>query len=389
MMRVDPELALHKRAPGEARPGTTPSNEEVLTPTGESPPPTYVDVFQKLINGLPEQIALVDDEWNILAVNSAWSKTAALYGYSALQPGTNYLDFCRAMAAKGHTPAGLTAAGIEQLEADGNDSFRFSYHGKGRWEGHAFQLCINRIEISGRQLATVTRYDVTELVKLRHLREDISTNVLEGQMQERRRIGREIHDSTMQLLASLGLAIGLLKRTRRVNLKSEIIADMEHLLMETQQEIRALSYLSHPPLLDKQGLAAVLQALAEGYGRRTGLKVTLHIEGDIKVGWQAAELAMYRVVQEALSNVHRHANATQIFVGLYSRRSMIHLVVADNGTGIPSLVAPGVGLASMRERLSALGGRLAIRRGGPGTEIIASLPLNPMIRAVGDLSSRA
>jgi two-component system, NarL family, sensor kinase len=353
-----------------------------------SPDLAFVGGFQQLINGLPEQIALVDEHWTILAVNSAWIKTAALYDYSALQPGTNYLDFCRARSAEGHAPAGLVVAGIDRMVAEGDDSYRFIYHGKDRWEGHSFQLCVNRFEMSGRQLATVTRYDVTELVKLRHLRESQSHDLLEGQASERRRIAREMHDSTMQLLVSLGLAIGRLKRGPGLEQNRETIAEMEQLLSETQQEIRSISYLAHPPLLKEIGLASALRLLADGFGQRTGLKISLRIEGNPKMAWQAAEVAMYRVVQEALSNVHRHAKATEIAVGLFVRRSIVHVAVSDNGTGISDFAAKGVGLAGMQERLASLGGRFSIRREKPGTVIIASLPVQPVIRAIGDLAMR-
>ena len=196
----------------------------------------------------------------------------------------------------------------------------------------------------------------------------------------------EIHDSTMQLLASLGLAIGQLKRTESEQDRPEIIADMEQLLATTQSEIRAISYLAHPPLLKEIGLPPAIQLLTDGFARRTGLKVELHVQDDLKATWQAAEMALYRVVQEALSNVHRHAHATEIAVGLFTRRSMTHVVVTDNGAGMPSQVARGVGLASMRERVICLGGRFSIRSAGQGTAVIASLPLQPVIRAVGDLA---
>jgi signal transduction histidine kinase len=346
--------------------------------------PTFVEEFQKLIDGLPEQIALLDERWSILAVNSAWITTAALYGYSALQPKSNYLDFCRLRSAEGHSPAAIVVSGIDKLEADGGASFRFVYHGKDRWEGHAFELCVSRFEIGGRKFATVTRYDVSELVQLRRLREEQGHHDLERQFEERRRIARELHDSTLQLL---GFAIGRLKRSEGENQTLDIIADMEQLLGETQQEIRSISYLGHPPLLKEMGLEPAVRELAEGFARRTGLTVDVRVEGDPRVEWRAAEISLYRVVQEALSNVFRHARATRIELGLFARESMVHAVVADNGIGIPSLVPAGVGLASMRERLAGLGGRLSIRSGRPGATIIASIPARPPIKTAGDIAS--
>ena len=351
--------------------------------------PTFVDVFQQLINGLPEQIALLDESWNIIAVNEAWTKTAALYGYSALQPGTNYADFCRDRAKEGHDAARPAVEGIMQIDAGACNSFRYLYDGNDRWEGHTFQLCINRMEIAGRTLATITRYDVTELVQLRRAREGYGHSLMEGQAEERRRIAREIHDSTLQLLTGLGLVLGQLKRARAASETLNIVGEMEDLLLETHREIRAISFLAHPPLLNDLALPDAMRDFVEGFGRRTGLSVSLHIEDELSVDWRPAEGVMFRVVQEALSNVHRHAHASKVTVGLFGRKSMFHVVVMDDGIGMPSHVWRGVGLPSMRERLSELGGRLIVRAARPGTMVIASLPAKPHIRAVGDLAHRS
>ena len=348
--------------------------------------PVFVDVFQQIINGLPEQIALLDESWHILAVNDAWTKTAALYGYFALCPGANYFEFLSEKAAEGHATAGVVVDGIRTMEERGEDDFRFLYQGSDRWEGHSFQLCVHRMEIAGRTFATVTRYDVSELVQLRQLREGFSLNLIEGQAEERRRMAREIHDSTMQLLAGLGLALGQLKRARKNREAIDIVAEMEQLLGEAQGEIRAISYLAHPPMLKNMGLAEALRMLVEGYGRRAGLRVTLNIAPDIKVEWEAAEVAMYRIVQEALSNIHRHARATDVAVAVHRRRSMFHAIIVDNGIGMPSEVTQGVGLASMRARLAELGGRLTVRHAMPGTMLVASLPARSSLRATGDLA---
>jgi signal transduction histidine kinase len=232
----------------------------------------------------------------------------------------------------------------------------------------------------------VTRYDVTELVRLRRLREIFSTSLIQGQNDERRRMAREIHDSTMQLLASIGLALGQLKRTPEVNHSSLILTEIEELLAETQREIRSISYLAHPPALQELGLTKAIESLVTGYCRRTGLNLSFRTDTEVPPVWKTAEMALYRVVQESLSNVHRHAHATEAAVGLFVRKSMIHAVVVDNGSGFSRSTAPGVGLVGMRERLEELGGRLAIRARHPGTAIIASLPIQPVIRPVGDLA---
>lgn len=347
--------------------------------------PAFVETFEQIIRGLPEQIALVDEHWTILAINPAWTKTAALYGYNALVPGTNYLEFCEERALEGHKPAEIAAQGIRAMEWNGEPSFRFVYHGKDRWEGFAFQLCINRILVGAQTMYTVTRYDVSELVHLRQLREGFSHSLIEHQAEERRRIAREVHDSTMQLLAGLGLSIGHLKQSKRGKVTAGIVDEMEQLLGEAQRELRTISFLAHPPMISELGLARAIRQLAGGFARRTGLNIVAHAEDDLPL-CPATEVAIFRMIQEGLSNVHRHARATDAAVILKQRRSVLHVAVADNGVGLPAKIRAGVGLSSMRERIEEIGGRLTIRSGHPGTVLIGSVPLHADTRAVGDLS---
>ena len=345
----------------------------------------FVETFQQIINGLPEQIALVDEDWTILAVNPAWVRTAAFYGYDQLVPGTNYLGFCEMVAEQGHAPAGLAAKGIRGMARNGEPSFSFVYHGKDRWEGFAFQLCIKRIEAAGRTMYTVTRYDVTELIHLRLMREEFSHSLIEHQDEERRRMAREVHDSTMQLVASLGLSLGQIKRSKNVKTRTGIVGEMEELVGQIQRELRAVSFLAHPPMVSELGFAKAVRQLAGGFGRRTGLAIEVDVDDTLSLS-HPAEVAIYRMIQEALSNVHRHAQATEIVIGLHQRRSTLHITIADNGTGMPEKLRTGVGLSSMRERIEEIGGRLMIRAGRPGTILMASLPLHGEIRAVGDLA---
>jgi two-component system, NarL family, sensor kinase len=347
--------------------------------------PNFVETVQQIINGLPEQIALLDDRWVMLAANPAWARTASLYGYDGLGLGVSYLDFCTDRAKEGHTPAAIVADGIREMERTGRRSFHFTYHGTDRWEGHSFQICINRFELFGRMFATTTRYEITELVHLRQMREEFSHSLIEHQAEERRRIAREVHDSTMQLLAGIGLSIGQLKQSKRARVTVDVVHEIEELLGEAQRELRAISFLAHPPLLGALGLRQALRQLAGGFARRTGLNIAINADVDLELS-SAAEVAVYRMVQEALSNVHRHAHASDAAIGLFQRRSMMHVAVADNGIGMPEHVRRGVGLASMRERIDELGGRLMIRAGNPGTVVIASIPAHAEIRSVGDLA---
>ena len=350
-------------------------------------PTDFIDVFQKLIEALPEQIALVDEHWVILAVNTAWTKTAALYGYETLRPGSNYAAFCEEKVKEGHEAARPAVEGIRKIDAGLRTSFHYLYDGNDRWEGFTFRLAIKRLSIAGQTFATITRYDVTELVKLRRLHEAHGGSLLENQGQERRRIARELHDSTQQMLVSVAFGLGHLKRVGGSEIANTAIDELQHLINDVQREIRSIAYIAHPPVLENLGLRRALEELVTGYGRRIGLATAFHSEGEEAPAWPAAETAIYRVVQEALSNVHRHARATRVDVRLFRRRSMIHASIVDDGIGMPSIISTGVGVPGMKARLTELGGRLRIRSHPRGTVIVASVPTLPRIRPVGDLAA--
>jgi two-component system NarL family sensor kinase len=195
------------------------------------------------------------------------------------------------------------------------------------------------------------------------------------QAEERRRIGREIHDSTAQSLVALGLTLGQLRRTCPTD-AYPIFDEMRQLLAQAQREIRLISYLIHPPALGKLTISEALLALVEGFGRRTGLDIRFDLVDVPRICSPTAEEALYRVVQEALSNVHRHSQARHVTVRLSQGKAVTHVVIADDGVGIPILARPGVGLPGMHARLTELGGRLSIRRRSPGTAVIASVPLD-------------
>jgi len=337
-------------------------------------PAVVADMWQHVVDGLTEQIALLDEDWTILVVNQSWARVAELYGHFALVPGTDYLQFCRDKAADGLGIAADVVTGIEQIIEGSRTSFQLVYRASDPEVGHDHQLCVNRFEVDGRKFASVTRYDVTRLIELRSLRESFSKSLIMGQTEERQRIGREIHDSTMQLMVCLDLKIGQLKRICPTADCGSILEEMGELVSEAQQAIRSISYLTHPPLLEKMTLSEALKEMVEGFGRRTGLDTTFEIAGEAQVSCPAAEGAAYRIVQEALSNVHRHAKARGATVRLSWRKAFTHVVIADDGIGMPDIVRSGVGLAGMRSRLSELGGRLFIRSRSPGTAVIASIP---------------
>ena len=338
------------------------------------------EVLNQLAEGFNEQVAIVDEHWTILAVNGAWRHMIHVAGYPELTPGTNYRDFLETFVAAGHQNAIAVSNGIKAMEAGAMNRFELTYDGIGEWEGRTLQLRINRLCMAGRKLATIARQDVTDSTELGRLRERFSSSVLECQAAERRRFGRELHDSTAQLLTSAGLLLFTLKGKSLSADSLEVVDELQDLLSEVRQEVRSIAYLSHPPALDELSLANAIKMLVNGYARRTGLKVSFQRRGRPNCLTQVAESALYRTAQEALANVHQHARAEHVRVSLNFTKAAAHLVLIDDGVGVPrstlvGLGQSGVGLPGMRSRLTEIGGRLSVRRLKRGTAICASVPV--------------
>jgi signal transduction histidine kinase len=218
--------------------------------------------------------------------------------------------------------------------------------------------------------------DVTSLRHSAETLQQLTRRLLTMQDDERRRIARDLHDSTAQNLLGASLAI------RAALAKSGASAELDEaleLIEGSQQEIRTLSYLLHPPLLDEMGLPAALAWYADGFSKRSGLPVALDLPdrcaeaGRLPLS-REAETAMFRVAQEALANAWRHARASGITIGLRldgeGGRRMVRLRIADDGQGMEARSGcAGLGLASMRERMKAVGGTLSLES-RPGTGVV-------------------
>lgn len=145
---------------------------------------------------------------------------------------------------------------------------------------------------------------------------------------------------------------------------------------QSANELRTVSYLLHPPLLEELGLGLTLESYVDGFAKRTGIQVTLKSEGALDNLGFDIELAIFRIMQEALSNVHRHSGSRTATVRISCDDNLIRLQIADQGRGIPpGKDHSGVGLGSMRERARVLKGKLVIETGSSGTTITVELPV--------------
>src|SRR6201987_4422456 len=187
----------------------------------------------------------------------------------------------------------------------------------------------------------------------------MSARILELQDSERRRIARELHDSVGQYLAGLKINLSQLQ-ARGEGEAPRLIRETIELTDCAIQEVRTISHLLHPPLLEELGFLPAARWYVDEYGKRSQIKVSLRIEEPIERLPREVEIALFRVLQESLTNVYRHAAAQSVAIRIMCNDGHVTLTVADNGKGIPHDVlarfrggaAPGIGLGGMRERLA-------------------------------------
>ena len=217
----------------------------------------------------------------------------------------------------------------------------------------------------------------------RNLRE-LSARLMQLQDDERRRIARELHDSVGQTLAALAMNLGLARNDlERITKITETLNDSENLVRLMSTEVRTISHLLHPPLLDEAGLSSALRWYVNGFSQRSGIKVDLDLPDDFSRLPGEMETAIFRVVQESLTNIHRHSDSRTAKIVLRQHKGEVLVEVRDHGKGIPpekleemaSAGTPGVGIRGMRERLRQLGGTLKIESSESGTIVMVRLPI--------------
>jgi signal transduction histidine kinase len=213
---------------------------------------------------------------------------------------------------------------------------------------------------------------------------ELTARLMQLQDQERRRIARELHDSVGQTLAALTMNLTTVSADiERLNQTAKTVSDSLTLAQEMNKEVRTVSYLLHPPLLDEAGLASALRWYVDGYSKRSNVQVELHIPEDFGRLPQEMETALFRTVQECLTNVHRHSGSTVASIDVDRTPEEIRLAIKDRGNGIPPEKldgvtnggTPGVGIGGMRERMRQLGGSLVLQSSQRGTTVEARLPM--------------
>jgi two-component system NarL family sensor kinase len=213
----------------------------------------------------------------------------------------------------------------------------------------------------------------------------LANRLMHAQDDERRRIATMLHETTAQDLAALKMLLARLNRTAEHLSDGErtTLAESISLAEQSMTGIRTVSYLLHPPFLDEAGLLSALRWYAGGFAERSGIKVELDLPESFERLSLDTETVLFRIVQESLTNIHRHAGSETAFIRIRRDAEMLVLEIEDRGHGIPNASlehitsggGAGAGIAGMNERIEPLGGRLDVTSSGHGTTVRVSLPL--------------
>jgi signal transduction histidine kinase len=212
---------------------------------------------------------------------------------------------------------------------------------------------------------------------------ELSARILQAQDDERRRIAKELHDGAGQLLAAIGMeASNLASERDRLSARGAgSLSNIESLVAQMTKDIRTMSHLLYPPLLDEVCLQSALTEYVDGFAKRSGIQVSLDLPAGIERLDRDYELSLFRIVQECLTNIHRHSGSKTASIRIVRDDGALVLEVRDEGRGIPAerlseiqSRGSGVGIRGMRERTLQLSGTMSIESDGSGTRIHVVIP---------------
>lgn len=324
-----------------------------------------------------DAITLVDPAGNILACNPSAER---LYGWEESEAlGKPFLELVKA-----ELPRPL--AQIENiLRREGYWEYELK---KTTRQGIQITVASRWMACRNNAGAAIGRLHVdTDLTKFRRTEQQlrvVSGHLLNLRDEERRKLGRDLHDSAGQLLsmAKLNLSLAQEHLGPMQPRAAAYVEECSKLIDQALSEVRTISYLLHPPLLEELGLAGVLPWYVTGFSERSRIKVSLDVPKDMGRLPRELELGLFRIVQECLTNVHRHSNSSTASISLSFANKQVRLKVEDQGTGMAATTqesgnqgrTSGVGLSGIRERVTHLGGHMQIRSGDWGTAIEVVFP---------------
>lgn len=343
-------------------------------------PGERLEMLRELVDGIPLPMFVVGADGRILISNLSGEQGGNLRAeFSAIMIGSPFEEVLRQLPLDEETfdrireQIGKIAIGATSLVQDTYELLMS--------EPHVLTVRAMRLPYPG-NLSLVVLAGARSVAKERLSRRRKQIQILRAQDEERRRIARDLHDDTSQQLALIQVKLESLRKAQTADQIAAACVEIESALQSAHHQMRTLSYVLHPPELTSGGISEALSTFLKGFARRTQLVVTFeNAIGRMKAPTDL-EIALYRVVQEALMNVSKHAGATTVSVSLRMEARHLVLEIEDNGIGIPSDIlagrmpeAVGVGLTGMRERVESLAGHFCVERGMTGTKVRASFPV--------------
>ena len=385
VIAIDGARAERPASTSVARAKTTPRS---MPQTSEHPD----QLIKAALDALAIPTAVLDGNGRIRLVNICWLDLLHASGRSVEDDGVGagYLG-SGILGTMSKRDALVLRTGLRKVLRRTAANLQCVVHvdrgGAEKW----YRIRAARLTIGGLDKVVVTHEDVSAVHAAQRTVDALSRRLLTLQAEERERIAVELHDSTAQQLTAAGLFLHSLRSRHTIDAELQrSVEQIEQTLGEARKEIRTLSYLLNPPYLDRDGLRTTLMRFVDGFARRTRLDATAQIPHKVDGFVPEVQLALLRIVQEALSNVHRHASASHVTVRIKIRRTMVLFGIFDNGQGIRSAVArvgatgeqpPGLGVPGMHARMRHLGGALMIRGNRRGTTVFGRIPLVRCLRA--------